>query len=102
MTKERGEMRDILDNLCHNTMGNPPYRIDQTLQAIKKVVEGKKIEERLILLLCDFTVELWRKHLIGKIIEYDIRDRELWDKYAKRIKSDITKLFDRNICKEGR
>ena len=30
--------REILEELCHNTMGNPPYRIDQALSALRELV----------------------------------------------------------------
>jgi len=35
--------REILEELCHNTMGNPPYRIDQALSALRECVLAKKI-----------------------------------------------------------
>jgi len=36
------KVRGILNDLCHNTMGNPPYRIDQATTAILKLMEGKE------------------------------------------------------------
>ena len=36
--------REILEELCHNTMGNPPYRIDQALSALREVVLGQNLK----------------------------------------------------------
>jgi len=40
------KLREILENLCHNTMGNPPYRIDQALSQIKEELLGKLPKEK--------------------------------------------------------
>ena len=32
---------EILNDLCHNTMGNPPYRIDQAKLLLKELVIEK-------------------------------------------------------------
>jgi hypothetical protein len=44
------EIREILEDLCHNTMGNPPYRIDQALALIQSEIaeENKKWKEELL------------------------------------------------------
>jgi hypothetical protein len=42
-------IREILENLCHNTMGNPPYRIDQALSQIKKELLEKLPKEKAVL-----------------------------------------------------
>lgn len=41
-------IEEILEDLCHNTMGNPPYRIKEATQAIKELLKSKVPEERKI------------------------------------------------------
>ena len=41
--------REILEELCHNTMGNPPYRIDQALSDLREVVLAKKIDKKSVM-----------------------------------------------------
>jgi len=46
-------IREILENLCHNTMGNPPYRIDQALHSLKLAFLKDVSVERIIDILAE-------------------------------------------------
>jgi hypothetical protein len=39
------KLTEILEDLCHNTMGNPPYRITEAHQTIQKLYEPLSEEE---------------------------------------------------------